>query len=154
MRKTRKLSDYLIEKLRDAEAAKSYLQVALEEYQAEHNAEALTLALHTIAKAQGGLSELAKRTNLNRQTLYRTLSGNGNPRLRTLGAILNGLGYRLSIEPLTGASPPEADFPPQTPYTPKQKATVERFLRSAGMLNSGDPNSSVKVDEILYGSQS
>ena len=147
MRKTRKLSDYLIEKLRDAEEAKSYLQVALEEYQAEHDVEAFTFALRTIAKAQGGLSELAKRTNLNRQTLYRTLSGNGNLRLRTLGAILNGLGYRLSIEPLTGANPPESDFQ-SIPYTPKQKATMERFLKSAGGLNSSDPNSSVKVDEI------
>ena len=153
MRKTKKLRDYLIEKLGDAEEAKSYLQAALEKYQADKDTEAFTLALRTIAEVQGGLSELAKRTHLNRQNLYRTLSGKGNPKLRTLEAILNGLGYRLSIETLTETSPPEADFQ-STPYTPKQKATVEQFLRAAGTLNSGNPNTSVKIDEILYGSQS
>ncbi|MFH1412569.1 MAG: BRO family protein [bacterium] len=29
---------------------------------------------------------------------YRALSGKGNPKIITLGAILNGLGFRLSIE--------------------------------------------------------
>lgn len=100
MRTMRKFRDYLIENLQDAEEAMSYLQVALEEYQTDNDAEAFLLAVRTVAEAQGGLSELAERTNLNRQNLYRALASNGNPRLNTLGAILNGLGYRLSIEPL------------------------------------------------------
>jgi DNA-binding phage protein len=35
---------------------------------------------------------------LNRETLYRTLSENGNPRLSSLGLIIEALGLRLSIE--------------------------------------------------------
>ncbi|MBI1928534.1 putative addiction module antidote protein [Candidatus Poribacteria bacterium] len=102
MRKMRKYRDYLIETLQDPEEATAYLQVALEEYQADHDTAALLIALRSVAEAQGGLSELARRTRLNRQNLYRTLSSNGNPKLNTLGAILNGLGYRLSVEPLEG----------------------------------------------------
>ena len=102
MRKMRKYRDYLIETLQDPEEATAYLQVTLEEYMADNNTEAFLLALRTIAEAQGGLSELARRTCLNRQNLYRTLSSNGNPKLNTLGTILNGLGYRLSVEPLKG----------------------------------------------------
>lgn len=102
MRKMRKYRDYLIETLQDPEEATAYLQVALEEYQADHDTAALLIALRSVAEAQGGLSELARRTRLNRQNLYRTLSSNGNPKLNTLGTILNGLGYRLSVEPLEG----------------------------------------------------
>jgi hypothetical protein len=40
------------------------------------------------------------------------------------------------------------------PYTAEQKAIVERFLNAAETINSGDTNSSVKVDEVLYGSRS
>jgi hypothetical protein len=44
------------------------------------------------------LAELANTTGLNRETLYRTLSENGNPRLSSLGLIIEALGLRLSIE--------------------------------------------------------
>ena len=42
--------------------------------------------------------ELAKRSRLNRENLYRTLSEEGNPRLESLVSILSALGYHLSIE--------------------------------------------------------
>ena len=46
-----------------------------------------------------GMRELAKRTGLSRETLYRTLSEKGNPRLDTLAAILSAFGLRLSVLP-------------------------------------------------------
>jgi probable addiction module antidote protein len=55
------------------------------------------VALRNVTEAQGGIGELAKRTNLNREHLYRVLSRRGNPRLDTVGIILHGLGFRLSI---------------------------------------------------------
>ena len=76
-----------------------YLQMAMEEYQEDGNAEALLVALRNIAEARGGLGLLAKKTHLNRQSLYQVLSKNGNPRLDTLDLILKCLGYRLAIEP-------------------------------------------------------
>ena len=57
------------------------------------------IALRTVAEAVGGMAALATRTGLSRETLYRTLSPKGNPRLDTLGAILDAFGLRLAVAP-------------------------------------------------------
>ena len=51
------------------------------------------------SEAFGGVPGLAQQAGLNATTLYRTLSGNGNPELRTLRALLDAMGLRLSIAP-------------------------------------------------------
>ena len=61
---------------------------------------ALPIALRTAADVLG-MTELARRTGLSRETLYRTLSVKGNPRLDTLAAILSAFGLRLSVLPAT-----------------------------------------------------
>lgn len=94
----RKFKDYLVENLKNPEEAKAYLNTAMEEYKKDNNAEAFLLALRDVAEARGGLTVLSKKTNLNRQNLYKVLSGKTNPKLLTLGTILNGLGFHLSIE--------------------------------------------------------
>jgi len=95
-------SDYherLIESLKDRKEAAVYLQVALDEYQNDGNSESLLIALRNITDAQGGISMLSKKTHLNRQSLYNTLSRRGNPKLRTLGLLIRALGFHLAIEP-------------------------------------------------------
>ncbi len=92
--------EYLIKSLRDPKEAIAYLRVALEEYEQDGDTEFFLLALRNIAEARGGISVLAKKTHLNRQNLYRALSGKGNPTFHTLEAIMHGLGFRLSVEPL------------------------------------------------------
>lgn len=92
--------EYLIASLRDPQEAIAYLRVALEEYEQDGDNEVFLLALRNVAEARGGISMLAKKTHLNRQNLYRTLSGKGNPTFQTLDAILHALGFRLSVEPL------------------------------------------------------
>jgi probable addiction module antidote protein len=57
-------------------------------------------ALRNVAEALGGIGQVAKAANLNRETLYRTLSEGGNPELRSLTAILGAAGLRLSVKPL------------------------------------------------------
>jgi probable addiction module antidote protein len=88
----------LIEALKNSQKAEAYLKVALEEHEEDKDPEAFLLALRNVAEAQGGMTKLAKKTQLNRQNLYKTLSGRGNPTLDTLDTILHGLGFRLSIE--------------------------------------------------------
>ena len=101
MKKLRNYRDALIEDLRNnPEEAGAYLEAALDEYEEDKNIEALLLALRTVAEAKGGISALAKRINMNRQSLYKALSAKGNPRLSTIGSILHGLGYRLSLSPI------------------------------------------------------
>ena len=101
MSKTTKFNNYLIDSLKDPKEASAYLNVALEEYRKDNDAEFFLLALRDVAEARGGLGCLAQKTKLNRQNLYKTLSKEGNPQLITLGNILNGLGFHLSIEPTT-----------------------------------------------------
>ncbi len=97
MRKFRKFKDTVIESLRDKEYARTYLEVALEEYSKDHDTRAFFLALRDVAEAQGGLSRLAESTNLNRSNLYSILSGQNKPKLDTVDTILQGLGFRLGV---------------------------------------------------------
>lgn len=76
----------------DAERA-AYLEALLE----EGDSRVITLGLRELAESAGGMTVLAKRTGLSRETLYRTLSHRGNPRLDTLVALLHAMGLRLSV---------------------------------------------------------
>jgi probable addiction module antidote protein len=61
------------------------------------DARVVPVALRTVADAVGGMAALAEKTGLSRETLYRTLSPQGNPRLDTLAAILAAFGLRMSV---------------------------------------------------------
>ena len=43
------------------------------------------------SQARGGVAKLAENASLNREHLYRMLSENGNPELRSLEALLDAL---------------------------------------------------------------
>jgi len=79
----------------DAEIA-AYIEAML----ADGDARAVPVALRTVVEAVGGMAALAEKTGLSRETLYRTLSENGNPRLETLALILNAFGLRLAVKPI------------------------------------------------------
>lgn len=66
------------------------------------DARAVPVALRTVAEAVGGMAALARKTGLSRETLYRTLSVRGNPRLDTLAAILKAFGLRLTVQARSG----------------------------------------------------
>ena len=70
-----------------------YLDVALE----DQDDKVLLMAIRNAVQAIGGMNELARRTGLSRETLYRTLSEMGNPRLSTLRAILKAFGVDLAV---------------------------------------------------------
>ncbi|MGE0083082.1 MAG: DNA-binding protein [Desulfococcaceae bacterium] len=97
----RNYREFVTEKMQIPEEAAEYLRCSLDEYFKDGNTEAFLAAIRTVAEAQGEITKLSENTDLNRQTLYRTLSKNGNPRINTLRSILNSLGFRLSIEPLS-----------------------------------------------------
>ncbi len=63
----------------------------------------LLIALRQMAKAFGGLQSIAEKANLNPTQLYRTLSEEGNPELRSLSAILKAMGLRLAVERVRAA---------------------------------------------------
>ena len=55
------------------------------------------LALRHVAAAHG-IGSVARQSDLGRESLYRTLSAKGNPRLETLLRLLDTVGLRLSVE--------------------------------------------------------
>jgi len=60
----------------------------------------LLQALQRMSKAFGGVGEIADRAELNAKSLYRALSAQGNPEMKTLVAILKAMGMRLSVKPI------------------------------------------------------
>lgn len=84
-----KTSDYL----NTPEDIAAYLNEVLE----EQDPKLLMLALRNVADATGGISALAENTGLNRESLYKTLSGNRNPRIETINTILHTFNLRLSV---------------------------------------------------------
>jgi probable addiction module antidote protein len=63
----------------------------------------LLIVLRQMAKAFGGVQSVAEKANLNPTQLYRTLSEEGNPELRSLSAILKAMGLRLAVERVRAA---------------------------------------------------
>ena len=85
----------LIERLRDPEYAIEYLNACL----ADDEPEVFLLGLKYVVEAQlGGLSNLAEKTKLNRENLYRVLSKKGNPEFKSLNALLQALGIRFDLK--------------------------------------------------------
>jgi len=94
---TRSHEDATVESFRrDRQFAAAYLDQVL----ADGDQEELMLALRRLSEAFGGVTGLAQQAGLNSTTLYRTLSSNGNPELRTLRALLAAMGLRLSVSPV------------------------------------------------------
>ncbi len=63
----------------------------------------LLIVLRQMTKAFGGVQHVAEKANLNPTQLYRTLSEQGNPELRSLSAILKAMGLRLAVEKVRAA---------------------------------------------------
>ena len=93
MARSRRYEDILDEDLRDPGEAAAYLTACLQ----DDDPAVFLLALRDVARARGGIAQLAEATELNREHHYRILSENGNPELRSLEAVLDALGFRLSV---------------------------------------------------------
>jgi probable addiction module antidote protein len=83
------------EHLRDPEIAAGYLSEALE----HGDAAVILMALRNIAEAQeDGISGLAQRSHLGRESMYKMLSASGNPKLSSFTKVVHGLGLKLKVE--------------------------------------------------------
>lgn len=94
---TIKLSKWdTVECLKTEEDMVMYLQACMDE--AGDDAAFIAAALGDIARAKG-MTQLAKDTGLGRESLYKALSGEGNPSFGTMHA----LGIKLHLEAATQA---------------------------------------------------
>ena len=94
MTKSKNYQEDLLESLKEPTEAVEYLNAALH----EGDAEVFLLALRDVTEALGGVSNLSKKTKLNRESLYRMLSKRGNPQFLSLSLLLDALGFKLAVE--------------------------------------------------------
>lgn len=75
-----------------------YLEAVLE----ENDPVLLAVALGDIARAKG-MTELARKAGLSRESLYRALSAEGNPEMATIMKVIGALGLHLTVTPNVAA---------------------------------------------------
>lgn len=85
--------EFLFEQLTDSEIAAEYLTAAIE----DNSADEFLLALRDVAEACGGVGMLSDMTDLNRQSMYKRLSENGNPTLASLLSVLQAVGITIKF---------------------------------------------------------
>lgn len=82
--------------LRDPEVAAEYINQAL----AYDDVSVILMAIRNVVDAQeGGISAVAERSELGRESMYKMLSSSGNPKLSTLNSLFHGLGLKLEVTP-------------------------------------------------------
>lgn len=93
MRPGRNYHEDLIKDLKNRKEAATYLNAALE----SGDKKAFLLALRNVLEAQGGMTRIARRTKLNRVSLYKMLSKGGNPALENIMSLLNVIGAKFQV---------------------------------------------------------
>lgn len=84
----------LLRRLKNPKFAAGYLSKCLEDDEAT-----FLVALRDVAEAHGGIRELASKTHLNREHLFRMLSKSGNPHLHSLRQLVGAVGLKLTLQP-------------------------------------------------------
>lgn len=85
-------SDYLD----NEETIAEYLAAALE----NPDPDAFLIAVRDVAKARG-IAQVAATAGLGRESLYKTLRPGAQPRFDTVRRLLEALGVRLDVEPVS-----------------------------------------------------
>lgn len=87
--------EVIVRQLRkDPKFAAEYLKAAVED---QDEPRVLLVALRHLVQAQG-VAKVARAAGIERESLYRALSAQGNPRLSTLVAVTRAIGLKLTVE--------------------------------------------------------
>lgn len=94
--KISELSEFdMAQQLKTEEDIAAYITLVIEEGDASELAHALGVA----ARARG-MSEVARKSGLSREALYKALRPNAKPRFDTVNRVCAALGVRLVAEPI------------------------------------------------------
>ena len=113
-----KVTDLDIAELLDSE---ELVKLFLEDVFAENDPVLLQRALGYVARS-AGMAKIAKKTGLNRESLYKALKEDAHPRFDTIMRVLKAMGFKLMIAPITPVAP---DCVAEKPvkYSAKKKTT-------------------------------
>jgi probable addiction module antidote protein len=81
-----------LERLKDVDESIAYLNAALEE-----SDEDFLIALRDVAEAHG-IASIASSAGVRRESVYRMLSGSGNPTFSNLTGILKAIGMSIAVK--------------------------------------------------------
>ena len=93
MANSRPYEETLADILRTPEEMTAYLNESME----DEDPRVFLMALQDVVRMQG-MSQVSRQSGVNRQSLYKALSGDRNPRVDTLNKVLHALGLRLAVE--------------------------------------------------------
>lgn len=92
-KRTKSYDSWLLKELTDPVVAANYINAA-----SEDSDEMLLVAMRNVAEAHK-MVRVAKDANVSRESLYRTLSDEGNPRLKNFRTILGTFGLKIKVTP-------------------------------------------------------
>jgi probable addiction module antidote protein len=93
--KLKDISETFHNEFSDPEYVALYLKEALN----SNGMNGFLLALRNIVVETEGMTQIAQETELGRESLYKTLSENGNPQFITIYKIISALGLEISFQP-------------------------------------------------------
>lgn len=101
----------IAEYLDDEEMIAAYLNDAMETANEQGSASALNIALGNVARARG-MSEIARRSGLSRESLYKALASEAQPRFDTIQRVFASMNMKITLvpadEPAATGAPPKA----------------------------------------------
>ncbi len=116
----RDFNDVFKDELLDPARAAGLLSFSISEQDGDF--ETFLLSLRDIVQARGGMAPLAETTGLGLNSLYKTLSRNGNPEMKTILRILKALGLQICFAPAG--------------------KDVEKVVRAIEAVETGEPSTS------------
>ena len=129
-RKTRSFREIRTERLANPEVAAAYLSATQ-----KNSPENFLSALKQVAQARK-MATVARDSGVQRETLYRSFSEQGNPTWGTLVSVLSAVGVGVDFVPLMHKSNPITTPPTSLPVpTPSQ---VVRDLQETALIGSTD----------------
>lgn len=90
-KRTKDYHSWLLVRLTNPRTAANYLNAAMND-----STEMFLTALRNVAEART-MAKVAQEAGVNRESLYRALSEEGNPRLSTLSSVLSVLGLKIFV---------------------------------------------------------
>ncbi|MFH1154426.1 MAG: addiction module antidote protein [Pseudomonadota bacterium] len=78
-----------------------YINLIFDEFAKDGNLGALLASLRVLSRAKG-ISKIAQETSMSRKGIQKALSEDGNPKFSNVNAIVQAMGYRLTLQKING----------------------------------------------------
>lgn len=85
--------EYILSKLKDPKEAREYLREAFDRSLEDGNGQVFQLALRDVAEAHGGISWLAKKSGMPRESVYRVVSKDRDPKFGSILKVSKPFGF-------------------------------------------------------------